>query len=67
MDADQWAEEDRAIAEALVDKTPTAELFLYAGSGHLFADPSSADYDEEATLLLKQRTLAFLHRVDQTS
>jgi dienelactone hydrolase len=63
MDADEWAEVDRPVAEALVEQTPTAELFLYPGSGHLFADPSSGDYDEEATALLKKRTLAFLHRV----
>ena len=63
MDADEWAEEDRAVAEALVEKVPTAELFLYPGSAHLFADPSSGDYNEEATVLLKERTLAFLHRV----
>ena len=62
MDADEWAEEDRAIAKALVEKIPTAELFLYPGSAHLFADPSLADYNEEAALMLKERTLAFLHR-----
>jgi dienelactone hydrolase len=63
MDADEWTDEDRAAAEALVEKIPTAELFLYPGSAHLFADPSSGDYDEEAAALLKERTLAFLHRV----
>ena len=63
MDADAWAVEDRAAAEALVETIPTAELFLYPGSGHLFADPSSGDYDEEAALLLEERTHAFLHRV----
>ena len=64
MAADHWAEDDRAAAEALVAKIPTAELFLYPGAGHLFADPSSGDYDEEAAVLLKERTLAFLSRVD---
>ena len=63
MDADEWTEVDRPVAEALVEQTPTAELFLYPGSGHLFADPSSSEYDEEAALLLKERTLAFLNRV----
>ena len=63
MDADEWAEVDRAAAEALVEKMPTAELFLYPGSAHLFADPSLGDYKEEAAALLKGRTLAFLHRV----
>ena len=63
MDADEWNEVDRPGAEALVEQTPTAELFLYPGSGHLFADPNSGDYDEAAAILLKQRTLAFLYRV----
>jgi dienelactone hydrolase len=67
MDADEWLEEDRPVAEALVAHTPAAELFLYPGSGHLFADPSVGDYNEEAAGLLKKRTLAFLHRVDQRS
>ena len=62
-DADEWTEVDRPVAEALVEKSPTAELFLYPGSAHLFADPSSVDYEEEAAALLKDRTLAFLHRV----
>jgi dienelactone hydrolase len=63
MAADPWTEEDRAVAAALVEKVPTAELLLYPGSGHLFADPGSGGYDEEAAALLKERTLAFLHRV----
>jgi dienelactone hydrolase len=66
MDTDPWAGEDRAAAEALVERNPAAELFLYPGSGHLFADPSSGDHDEAATVLLKQRTIAFLHRVGGT-
>jgi dienelactone hydrolase len=66
MDADPWTEADRTAAEALVATVPTAELFLYPGSAHLFADPSLADYDEKAALLLKERMLAFLHRVRQT-
>jgi len=63
MDADPWAEEDRPAAEALVAGVDDAELFLYRGSGHLFADSSLGDYDEEAAGLLKERTLAFLDRV----
>jgi dienelactone hydrolase len=66
MDADPWAEADIATASALVEKIPTAELFLYPGSGHLFADPSSLDYDEEAALLLRERTLVFLDQISQT-
>jgi dienelactone hydrolase len=63
MDADPWAEEDRPAAEALIEGIDGAELFIYPGSGHLFADPSSDDYDEQATSLLKERTLAFLDRL----
>jgi dienelactone hydrolase len=63
MDADPWAEEDRPVAEALVREVGDAELFLYPGSGHLFADPGLDDYDERAAQLLTERTLAFLHRV----
>jgi dienelactone hydrolase len=63
MEADPWAEEDRPAAEALVEEVEDAELFLYPGSGHLFADASSNDYDEQAAGLLTERTLAFLDRV----
>ncbi|WP_199523621.1 dienelactone hydrolase family protein [Micromonospora craterilacus] len=41
-----------------------AELFLYPGAGHLFADAGSVDYDEPATELLMRRTLEFLARLD---
>jgi dienelactone hydrolase len=63
MEADPWAEEDRPAAEALVAEVGDAELFLYPGSGHLFADSSLGDYDEQAAGLLKERTLVFLDRV----
>ena len=63
MDADPWAEEDRPAAEAMVEEIHGAELFMYPGSGHLFTDPSSDDYDEQAAGLLKGRTLAFLDRL----
>jgi dienelactone hydrolase len=63
MDADPWAEEDRPAAETLVEEAEDAELFLYPGSGHLFADSSLGDYDAQAAGLLMERTLAFLHRV----
>jgi dienelactone hydrolase len=63
MDDDPWMEEDRVAAEALVQETEDAELFIYPGSGHLFADSSLGDYDEQAAGLLQERTLAFLQRV----
>jgi dienelactone hydrolase len=37
-----------------------AELFLYPGDKHLFADSSLPDYDEAAAALLEERVLAFL-------
>jgi dienelactone hydrolase len=63
MDADPWAEEDLPAAEAFVKEIDDAELFLYPGSTHLFADSSLDDYDAQAAGLLKERTLAFLNRV----
>ena len=63
MEQDPWAEEDLAAAEALVKEVEDAELFIYPGSGHLFADPTSEDFDEPLARLLKERTLAFLNRV----
>ena len=61
---DPWADEDRPVAEAMVEEIEDAELFIYPGSGHLFADPASGDYDELAAGLLKERTLALLQRVE---
>ncbi len=63
MDADGWTKDDRAAAEVLVEVIEGADLFLYPGSGRLFADSSLDDYDEQAAGLLKERTLAFLHWV----
>ncbi len=63
MDSDPWTAEDLVTARAMVGAIGDAELFLYPGSGHLFADPSSDDYDERGAELLKERTLAFLDRV----
>jgi dienelactone hydrolase len=63
MDRDPWAEEDLPAAEVLVKEIEDAELFLYPGSDHLFADSSLGDYDEPAARMLKERTLAFLDRV----
>lgn len=60
-----FAEEggDIDAARELIATVPTAELFLYPGDKHLFADSSIADYDEAAAKLLTQRVLEFLARV----
>jgi len=63
MENDPWAEEDIPAARELAENEG-AELFLYPGNAHLFADSSTADYEREAAALLKERTLAFLDRLD---
>jgi dienelactone hydrolase len=63
MQDDPWAEEDLPAAEALAAEVDAAELFIYPGSGHLFADAGLGDYDEWAAGLLMERTLALLDRV----
>jgi dienelactone hydrolase len=63
MEDDPWFEEDVAAARALVDEAEDAELFLYPGNRHLFADNSLSDFDQEAAALLKKRALAFLEAV----
>ena len=60
MEDDEWAIEDLPAARELVEAVETAELFLYPGAGHLFADGSLPDYDEAAAQLLQERVLGFL-------
>ena len=64
MEADEWALEDLPAARELVETIEGAELFLYPGDRHLFADNSLPDYDESAATLLKQRVLSFLDNID---
>jgi dienelactone hydrolase len=65
MDADPFfaGEGDIDAARALVDEAEDAELFVYPGDQHLFADSSLPSYDADATALLTQRVLDFLTRV----
>jgi dienelactone hydrolase len=62
MDADPIfvGEGDIDAARALVAESEDAELFLYPGDQHYFADSSLPSYDAEATALLIQRVLDFL-------
>jgi dienelactone hydrolase len=65
MEADEWAlEGDLDAARELDETVESAELFLYPGDRHLFADNSLPDYDESAATLLKQRVLSFLDNID---
>jgi dienelactone hydrolase len=67
-EADPFFAEDLEAARELVDSTDGAELFLYAGEEHLFADSSLSAYDAAAAALLTERVLAFLDAVaDQPS
>jgi dienelactone hydrolase len=62
MDADPIfvGEGDIDAARELVEQAENAELFLYPGDQHYFADSSLPSYDAEATALLVQRVLDFL-------
>jgi len=64
MEADEWVQEgDLDAARELKRTIDGAELFLYPGDRHLFADNSLPDYNERAAALLMQRVLAFLKDV----
>jgi dienelactone hydrolase len=56
-------EGDVEAAREIVDQVEDAELFLYPGDQHYFADSSLPSYDPEATALLTRRVLEFLDRV----
>jgi len=56
-------EGDVEAAREIVEKVEDAELFLYPGDQHYFADSSLPSYDAEATKLLTARVLEFLARV----
>jgi dienelactone hydrolase len=65
MDADPIFvnEGDLDAAQELIEIADDAELFLYPGQQHLFADRSLPDHDEAAATLLIQRVLGFLSKV----
>ena len=48
----------------VVESAEDAELFLYPGDQHYFADSSLPSYDPDATALLTRRVLDFLDRLD---
>jgi dienelactone hydrolase len=56
-------EGDIDAAREIVATVPDAELFLYPGDQHYFADSSLPSYDPDATALLMTRVLDFLARV----
>jgi dienelactone hydrolase len=66
MRDDPWVEQDgdaefeRMASAAGVE----AEVHTYPGSGHLFADPDSPDYEAAAAELMLDRVLGVLARLD---
>jgi dienelactone hydrolase len=62
MDADPFfaGGGDIDAARELVESAEDAELFVYPGDQHLFADSSLQSYDADAAKLLTQRVLDFL-------
>jgi dienelactone hydrolase len=69
MESDPYfaGEGDIDAARALIEEAKTtagADLFLYQGDSHLFADSSLASYDQEAAGLLLERVLTFLSNVN---
>lgn len=66
MDADPMfaGEGDLDAARDLVDSTQHAELFVYPGNVHIFADSSLPWHDGAATELMTSRVLAFLSALD---
>jgi dienelactone hydrolase len=57
-EGDEYREPDAETE--YVAEVPGAELFVYPGSGHLFAEPGHPDYDEETARLATERVLEFL-------
>jgi dienelactone hydrolase len=62
-EGDEFFDEDLPAARELADSTAAAELFVYPGDQHLFADSSLDAYDPEAAALLMERVKAFLASV----
>ena len=65
MDADPYfvGEGDVYAAREIVATAPDADLFLYPGDQHYFADSSLPSFDANAAALLTKRVLEFLARV----
>jgi dienelactone hydrolase len=69
MDGDEFfvKEGDLDAARHLVETIENAELYLYPGAQHLFADASLPSHDKDTATLLKQRVLRFLDSVQRES
>lgn len=63
MEGDEFFAEDLPAALDLAASTDSAELFVYPGEQHLFADSSLDAYDADASALLLERVQTFLASV----
>jgi dienelactone hydrolase len=57
-EGDPWREAE--ADEDFVAQVPGAQMFLYEGDTHLFADPGNDDFDPTAAALAMERILGFL-------
>ncbi len=62
-EGDEFFDEDLPAARDLAGSAAAAELFVYPGDQHLFADSSLDTYDPEAAGLLMERVRTFLASV----
>jgi len=62
---DPWFAEDMDAARQIAESSADAELFLYPGDQHLFADSSSPAYDPAAAKLMTERVLEFLKKAER--
>lgn len=58
---DDWIEE--GSVDALMEHCPHGQLFTYPGRRHMFADPSSPDYDADAADVMEERLTRWLGEV----
>lgn len=59
-EGDEFFDEDLPAAREFAASVAGAELFVYPGEQHLFADPSLDAYDADAAALMMERVAAFL-------
>ncbi|MBW8173276.1 dienelactone hydrolase family protein [Ornithinimicrobium sp. Arc0846-15] len=62
-EGDEFFAEDLPGARELAASTSEAELFVYPGGEHLFADASLSDFDPEAAALMLSRVQALLAKL----
>jgi len=62
-EGDEFFNEDLPAARELASSVAAADLYIYPGDQHLFADSSLDSYDSEASAVLMDRVRAFLASV----